>query len=345
MNPPSILRTIRWTAIGCMFVGTYALAEQSGDTDVKVVSVNDCIVQFARQVEVPALATGAIREVLVRPNQSIQKSSVLARLDDEALRIQREAAQLRITVAERDAQDEIELDYASAVLEEAQSDLDSHRSLHRDRSGAVSRSQLRRLELAVERAKLEVARADKDRYDASVQLQMRNADLKSIDQRLTQLVSVAPFDGVVLAVHKQPGEWIEAGQPIARVASIDRLHVHALVSLDELSPQRCRRGIVEVYWRDASSGQTKSLSGFVQSVDSDILQGGRFRFHAEIKNYLETNADGGDGDWMLKPGMAVQLKIRIPNGARAAGTRTGTTQSSDRQARIFQANRSEVKKR
>lgn len=281
------------------------------DIEPKIVEVEDCVVRFAEELDVPARAAGAIADVQVAINQSVRTGMLLAKLDDENLLIQLEQMEFRIAGATRKANDEIESDYAAAVLEEATANLESSRRLQRSRSGAVSENALRQMELAVKRAKLGVARSIRERDDAMTELKLLRSELRSIESQLEALKTTSPISGVVLRMYKKPGEWVEAGQPVANVASIDRLHVHALLSLSDLSTQACRRGIVEVIWKDATTGEAKRLSGFVHSVDPEVLRGGRVRVHAEIKNYLETGKDGRGGDWMLKPGMPVEMKIRV----------------------------------
>lgn len=270
------------------------------------IEVRDCIVRFADEIEVPALESGRVAEVSVKQNETIERENPIARLDDGSLIIRRRAALLRLDSARRESQDDIELRYAKTALAEAQAEFDTSRSIHNDVSGAVPFSQLRKLRLAVERGDLEVARAEKRRKQAAVEVDLREADLAALDEQLRNLQIESPLSGVVLDVQRSVGEWIEKGQPVATIARIDRLQVHALVSSEQIAPHLCRSLPVSVHWEDPGTGAERSLRGRVLSVDPQMLPGSRFRLHAEIVN----ETIGKDqSEWQLKPGADVRMRV------------------------------------
>lgn len=268
--------------------------------------VQDCIVRFAREVQIPALETGRVAELLVKTNDTVESGTTIARLDDRSLLIRRRASMLRLSAAESNADDDVEVRYAQLALAEAEAELDTSRSIQNDVRGAVPLSQVRRLTLAVERGQLEVTQARKRMKQAELEAQLREADLAMIDDQLKKLNVESPLGGVVLDVTRSVGEWIEKGQPIATVARIDRLHVHALVDSEQISPAGCRGLPVSVRWIDRASGEEKSLRGKVLSVDPQVLPGGRFRLHAEIINRTAPN---DPSQWLLKPGAEVSMKV------------------------------------
>lgn len=270
------------------------------------IEVHDCIVRFADEVDVPALESGRVAEVSVKANELVERNHPIARLDDASLLIRRRASHLRLESARRESTDDIELRYAKTAVAEAKAEFDTSRSIHNDVSGAVPLSQLRRLSLAVERGELEVAQAEKRRKQAAVEVDLREADLAELDQQLQNLQIESPLSGVVLEVKRSVGEWIEKGQPLATVVRIDRLHVHALVSSEQIAPHLCRSLPVSVHWEDPATGDERSLRGRVLSVDPQMLPGSRFRLHAEIIN--ETMGDD-QSQWQLKPGADVRMKV------------------------------------
>ncbi len=280
---------------------TYAEAPTS-------IEVTDCIVRFADEVDVPSVESGRIAEVTVTQNQSVDRGSPLARLDDRSLKIRRHASALRLQHAQAEAFDDVEIRYAETALAEAKEELDSNRSIQKDVSGAIPMSHLRRLRLAVERGELEVAQAKKRHQEAAVEVELREADLAMIDDQLSNLQIDSPLSGTVLSINRSPGEWIEKGQPIATIAKIDRLHVHALIREEEMPNGGLKGSPVSVHWSDPSSGQEYALRGRVLSVDPQRLPGSRYRLHAEIDN---TSLNREKTQWQLKPGTEVQMKVYI----------------------------------
>jgi len=321
----SVAGMLAWVVLGRSVLGM--LASASGD-EVRAandhrVELEDCVVRFGREVEVPALASGRVAELAAEPNGTVARDGVLAVLDGRTLTPQRRAAELRVEVARSELSDDLEQRFAETALSEAEAELEASRSIYRDVAGAVPMTQLRRMRLAVERGELEVARAKKRRHQAELELQLREADLSLIDQQISNLRATSPLDGVVLRIHRSVGEWVETGATIATIAQIDRLHVHALADASEVTPRQCRGASATVSWVDPSTNEPRELHGRVTSVDPQVLPGGRYRVRAEIENRQETetepgngseiglNEPGSGGPWRLWPGHDVQMVIDV----------------------------------
>jgi multidrug efflux pump subunit AcrA (membrane-fusion protein) len=314
-----------WIVLLSLVTTTIDAAEPLDHEGVKtnVVEVRDVVVDFSQQVDVPALQSGAVVESTVQPNQFVRRNDVLGRLDSQALTIRRRAASLRYESAKLITSDDLELRFAETSLAEAEAELDASNATDQKFNGAVSSNQLRRMRLAVERARLEVARTKKEIRQAEIETQLAAADLALIDEELAQLDCISPIDGVVLSVHREPGEWIAKGQPWVTVASAGELTLHALVDADELSPATCVGLDVSVHWGSEADGTAKMLAGKITSVDPTRLPGNRFRLHAEVQNRRQTH-DGSvpprtaivpgsghsvDQHWQLLPGAQVTLRI------------------------------------
>jgi multidrug efflux pump subunit AcrA (membrane-fusion protein) len=277
------------------------------------IEVEECVVRFGSEIEVPALETGRIAEVAVQRNDQVTAGNAIARLDDQSLLIRRRAAELRVRSARDEAEDDVEIRYAEVALAEAEAELENSRSIQSDVRGAIPMTQMRRMRLAVQRGELEVAQAKKRHSRAGVELQLRQADVAAIDDQLKHLHAESPIDGVVLEVTREKGEWIEKGNAIAEIGQMNRLHVHALVKSDLVSPRHCKGLPISVHWIDAVDGSRRSLSGTVLSVDPQALPGGRYRLHAEIVNEkTRASAAGPQEHWLLIPGTSVRMKVYVP---------------------------------
>ena len=279
------------------------------------VEVQDCTVRFAKEVRVPALQSGLVAKVDVAINDSVRQGSALAKLDDRSLLIQRRAALARQLSAKQDAETSDEIEYAETVRKQAQAEHDARRSTYNQAPGAVPFFDVLRLELAVKRSELEIKQAQQRKRRAGAELELRSAELSLIDNQLRQLYVESPIDGVVLEVMQSEGEWVQKGEPIATIGKIDRLHVRALLSTDQIGPEECLGLPVSVHWVDPTSDQSRSLRGEVRSVDPQVISGGRFvRLHAEIVN---RKTESGS-HWLLSPGADVRMTIypQTPSVAR-----------------------------
>ena len=113
---------------------------------------------------------------------------------------------------------------------------------------------------------------------------------------------------------RSEGEWVQKGEPVATLGKIDRLHVRALLSTDQITHEDCLGLPVSVHWVDPSSGRGRSLRGKVSSVDPQVISGGRFvRLHAEIENRMTKSGS----HWQLSPGAEVRMTI-YPNAPNLA---------------------------
>ena len=271
----------------------------------RAIPVQECVVRFAEELNVPSTESGLVAELSVAAGDAIQWGDPIARLDDRALRIRSRAATLRLESASQQIADDLEVQYAETALEEAQAEWDASRSIYKDAAGAVPMTTIRRLRLSVERAGLEVARAKKAASLAKIEVDLRAADVSVIEDTLRRLQLQSPLAGVVLQVFRQRGEWVTAGEPVARVARLDRLDVHALLSADQLSPQSCRDQTVAVSWLDPVTKVEHRLRGRVAAVQPQRLAGSRYRIQASVAN--ERTTDGKD--WLLHPGTEVRMFV------------------------------------
>ena len=276
------------------------------------IEVEECVVRFGAEIEVPSMETGRIAVVSVQRNDQVISGNEIARLDDHSLLIRRHAAQLRVLSAKEDAEDDVEIRYAEVALAEAEAELDNSRSIQNDVRGAIPLTQMRRMRLAVQRGELEVAQAKKRHSRAGVEMQLRQADVSALDDQLGNLHAESPIDGVVLEVTREKGEWIEKGKTLAKIGQMDRLRIHALVKSDLVSPQHCQGLPISVHWIDSIDGTRRSLSGNVLSIDPQSLPGGRYRLHAEVHNEKSMVTSGGDQHWLLVPGTSVSMKVYVP---------------------------------
>ena len=281
------------------------------------IEVQECVVRFADEVDVPAIETGRVAEVHVRANSAVVPGAPIAKLDDRTLMIRRKAAAVKLQAAEAEADDEVERKFAETALAEAEAELDLNRDIQKGVSGSITRQRMTQLRLAVERGQLEVARAIKREKQAQVELSLRQAEAAVLDDQLRNLHCDSPIAGIVLEVTRSAGEWIEKGAPIATVARIDRLHVHALLSSRQIAPIDCQDLSVSVHWNDPGSGEKRMLQGRVLSVDPQMLPGERFRLHAEIINRTEPK---NSSQWQLKPGTEVRMLVHRESPPQQAKT-------------------------
>jgi len=164
-----------------------------------------------QQVDLSAEVGGRVGEIEAEVGDLVEKGALLARLDDERLRIARDLARA-------------EVEMARANLEKSRRDAQRQVNLY---EGQVTS------EFSLEQANLK-ARVDEG------QLKVTQARLAAAERDLADASIISPVDGEITRKHVEVGELVEAGTPVFDIAKIDRVKV--VVHVSELEITRLRKG-------------------------------------------------------------------------------------------------------
>jgi HlyD family secretion protein len=111
------------------------------------------------------------------------------------------------------------------------------------RNAAATAQQGDRAEQEVRVTKEQLAGARAARATLAQELAAHDAQVALIDERLARSRVVSPLDGTVLARYVEPGEFVQAGQPLFKLASLDSLTFRAYVSGSQLSTLRLNQQV------------------------------------------------------------------------------------------------------
>ena len=164
-----------------------------------------------QSVNLSAEVGGRLAEIAVEVGDLVERGDLLARLDDERLRVARDLAR---------AEGEI----AKANLEKSRRDAQRQVSLFEDQVSS---------EYSLEQADL------KAKIDAG-QLKVAQARLAVAQRDLSDARIISPVDGEITRRHAEVGELVEAGTPLFDIVKIDRVKV--VVNVSELEITRLRKG-------------------------------------------------------------------------------------------------------
>ncbi|QDV11325.1 putative efflux pump membrane fusion protein [Rosistilla oblonga] len=155
--------------------------------------------------------------------QATEKSAAVAK--NELDRAQHARNEFADSVSESEIEG-LALTYQQAELESQQAEFQRQQDLL---AANASDEALLSHRLAAEQASIELQQTKTD-----LQLARLNADLyqNALDAAQLQLAQhqvQAPFDGVVVELYRQQGEWVKPGDPIVRVLRLDRLRVEGFL--------------------------------------------------------------------------------------------------------------------
>lgn len=301
------IRVIVMSLIGCS-LSSSALAQAANSpapANVKSnegwLTLRDCPVLLENAVEVPALESGVLEAVDVKLNQAIAAGGRLAKLDSSLAELELKISQMQSKLAQETADDTYDIQFKRLALKEIEEEKSSYESI----SSSVSKSEMARLDLNVERAKVAVTQALKAQEFAKAEAQLKAAALGAAQQRLQRRQILAPLAGVVTKLHKHPGQWVEAGQPIATISDLENLVVDSLVKVADFDRQQIVDAEVRLELAQ-ENGHSVRLAGRVSSYDPEVSANGLVRVHTKVRNVQQ------QGQWLLLPGMPVTLHIAVP---------------------------------
>lgn len=302
-----------------LFVGLSALATlllplgSSGwGQDAGWITFEKCSV-VERKLEIPSQERGFIKTLKVELNQAVVAEQVLAELDTELAEIELSMAKLENSHAAELALDDADVRYQKVALQKVEEELASYRGI----STSVSESEIRRLTLGVEQAKLGVIRATHAQRRAAAEAQLKSAAVQAAELRLARRRTAAPINGVITAVNIHPGQAVEAGQTLLEIQDLEHLMIDRMIPIGDFNLAELVDAEVRVdVQRD---GQMVRLSGQITSYDPRVSAGGMIRIHARVTNLRHQNV------WVLHPGRDVTMHV-----ARVAGNNRDQAKASVR---------------
>lgn len=261
-------------------------------------TVEECPVLLEKTIEVPAIDSGVLESIAIDLNAYVTRGQVLSRLESGLAKMETRIAQLQYASATELASDQSNVKYHELALKEAEEELANYKSLGK----SVTQTELRRMSLAVARAELAVQRSQQEKQQATLDAQLKKAALEASEMRLARRQILSPAAGVVTTVFRHAGEWVEAGQPVLKIADLENLQIDCLVHIQKIDLRRIKDMTVRVQ-ADQTTGTPVRLAGKINSYDPEVSSQGFVRLHAKVQNRQQ------DGHWQLLPGMTVRVQI------------------------------------
>ena len=142
--------------------------------------------------------------------------------------------------------------------------------------------------------------------EARGEAELENARAIEVEERIRRHAISPKFDGIVVERFKQAGEWVTAGEPVVRVARMDKLYVSGLISNNDYNPSDVD-GKDVVVTVELARNETMDFPGKIVFIGSkDIVgSGNEFKVKAEITNKMK------EGQWVLRKETRVSMRIKL----------------------------------
>lgn len=234
------------------------IAEVAANAEIEIANV---LVTPRFESQVPAEATGRMREILVGPGDRVMAGQILARIDSRETQLEVETLRAELARLARAASDDSQVRLANKALSVAIKDLERAQAAAERVPKSVSQAELDRLQLSVERLEIEVERALRETELEKLALGEKELALKAAQLRLDKHVVTAARPGVIAEQPIELGEWVTPGESIFRIVTLSQVRVEGLLP-GGIGPNRFigAEAIVQI------KGQAEPFHGTVQFV-------------------------------------------------------------------------------
>jgi HlyD family secretion protein len=331
-TPVAKRAVLAWAALGAAILISACARGGRADGDAIVVSGNIEVIDAQLAFKIP----GRLVERAADEGDKITAGQLIARLDDVELTQQLDLRRAELAAAEAGLAELVagsrpqEIAAAEATLRSAEAERDRaaleerrQRELHAtnassDRELETAQAQLRVAEAHANEARERLALVrEGPRQEAIAQARARvaqaGAAVALAESQVGNARLIAPFSGVVIERHAEPGEFVSAGAPILTVADTSRVWLRAYVNQTDLG--RIKRGQpVEVR---TDSYPDKTYTGRLTFIADEAeftpktVQTAKERVTLVYR--IKIDLDNASGE--LKPGMAADATIRPSAGA------------------------------
>ena len=224
------------TRIGMLVLGTVVLAGCRKD-DV------DAYGNFeATEVTVAAEVGGRLLAFTLEEGDRLEKGAAVGMVDTVPLLLERQTLLARQAAAASKAR-EASSNIAALEVQSAIADRELARTERLIKQAAATAQQQDRAEREARVAREQLVGARAARSSARQEVEAAAAQVAQLDDRLSRSRIVSPQDGTVLARYVEAGEFVQQGQPLFKLASLDSLTFRAYVSNAQLSRLRLNQEV------------------------------------------------------------------------------------------------------
>lgn len=255
----------------------------------------------ADEVVVSAEAGGRLLRFDVEEGTRLLAGAVVGVIDTATLVLQREelSAQQRSATG-RAAEAEAQIRVLEAQLATAIDEYERTVRLYRAEAATARQLNLAEGEVRVLRRRIEAARVQSS--VARQEIGGAEARRRQVEQRVGDSHVTNPLSGTVLATFAEPGEFVQPGQPLYRIADLQTLTLRAYVSGAQLA--RVRLGAQVTVRYDAGDDEYGRVAGRVTRIASE----------AEFTpTPIQTREERTDQVY------AVEIRVANPDGALKIG--------------------------
>lgn len=263
------------------------------------IEVSATLLKIIESVEIPAQQSGVLKMVKAQEGTIVDRGEVIAKIDDEEKILEVEKAKVDFDIAAREAKNDVNIRFAKKSLEVAAAELMRSEEALSIAEKSVSQTEMDRLRLLVEKSRLEIEQSEEKTAIAKLTAQLRDAELQIVKTQLKKHQIESPIQGMVVAVFRRTGEWVETSDSVVKVVRIDRLRAEGFIRNEEAMIELI--GSKATVTVDIPNREPIQVEGEVTFVDPEVDPvNGQVRVWVDLENE----------DLKLRPGLRASMTIQ-----------------------------------
>jgi macrolide-specific efflux system membrane fusion protein len=263
-----------------------------------------CLVSLVEEAKVPAREPGVLVELKVREGATIRRGDVIAKIDDDQPQMEKRKAKAEHDQAVAKAESDVDVRYSVAAELVAEAEHKKALESHAKVPGSVTEVERARLMLNERKSELQIEQAELERRMAALAAASKGVELEAAENAIERRLIKSPLDGVVVQIFPHQGEWMQPGDPLARVVRADKLRVEGYVDSSRFGPEEVRDRPVTVEVKLADD-RKETFAGRIVFMSPLVESGGDYRVFAEVENRQAP----GSGQWLLRAGQTARMTI------------------------------------
>ncbi|MCU0712732.1 MAG: efflux RND transporter periplasmic adaptor subunit [Pirellula sp.] len=279
---------------------------KSNGTATESIKLEGAMLKTIDSTAVSAQVAGVLSDATLKEGALVKKGQSLAKIHDASVRMKLQQLKLQLDIARFKKDNTIDKQVASKNREVAEKEYERAVLANQRVPNTYPLNEVDRLKLVAERSRLEEERADYNMQMAALEAEVTSSEYTQTEELLSRHSIVSPVEGLIVAVEKKLGEWVEPGTEVYRIVRTDTLRIEGLipVSVDDgnLIGRTAKIELIRGENRDYFFGKVAFVSPDVNPVNS------------LVRVFVEVDNPGRK----LRPGLQVRAEI-IPAETRDQG--------------------------
>lgn len=292
-----ITATLVLVACACGPVRADDEKESAPKTESTSIVVENAILKTMESTNIAAQVPGIISALPVKEGSRLTAGQEIGKIRDTAVKIQVERAKTAVDIAKKKQDNDIDLRLAQKSELVAQNEYQRAIDANKRVKDTYALKEIDRLKLVADRAQLEIERAQFMRSMALLDVSTSEIELRQSQELLERHRIVAPAPGMVIAVEKQLGEWVEPGTTMLKIVRTDRLRIEGFIHAARAAELAIGRSATIML---AEGPEPKPYRGILTFISPDANP-----VNSQVRVYLEVD----NKEAQLRPGLRVQAFI------------------------------------